>query len=418
MDNSREQLFRSQATLGSRQLNFGRVLISQPISNYVLTLLLVVVVALIAMMLGGGAYARKETVSGYLSPRRGFSKIYATRSGIIEAVHVSEGQSVQKGSPLLTVLVEQFNSDGRDVTTSILHELAGQISEIDAAIVRHSRISEREENRLTGLIDTLTTEEAELLGLKNLQIHRFELFLQQYRAVSRLHETGHLSELDWLEYRSRYLGEKQKIEASNRQIVQTRNRLSEIRFQLVELPDTRNNTLTELRIRRSILHQQQTELQGHRNYRIDSPVAGRVTALQAKRGQAVIPSSPQLFILPSDSALEGSLLIPTRARGFVQPAQDVRLLYDAFPYQSFGVYKGTINNLSKTILVRGEVSGPLQIQEPVYIATIELNRQTIDAYGKEMPLQPGMLLKADIILEERSIFEWLLEPLYSLRGRT
>ena len=82
------------------------------------------------------------------------------------------------------------------------------------------------------------------------------------------------------------------------------------------------------------------------------------------------------------------------------------------------MHKGRIDSLSQAILVPGEISGPIQVQEPVYIATLKLNQQTIRAFGEEMPLQPGMLLRADIILEERSILHWLLEPLLSLRGRT
>jgi hypothetical protein len=29
-----------------------------------------------------------------------------------------------------------------------------------------------------------------------------------------------------------------------------------------------------------------------------------------------------------------------------------------------------------------------------------------------------MILTADIVLAKRSIFDWMLEPLYTLRGRT
>jgi len=418
MDSNRQPLFRPEAILASRRLNMGRILLSQPISNYLLTLFLIVIFGCIAVFLAEGEYARKETVSGYLSPRLGLSKIYVPRAGVIEAVHVSEGQSIQQDSPLPTILIEQLNSDGKDVTAAMLFELDSQLSEIDAAIERQRSGAKRETLRLAGSIDALSSEVVEFLALRNLQTSRFELFLLQYRAISKLHDKGHLSELDWLEYRSRYLEEKQKIKASEQQILQTRKRLTESRFKLEQLPDEAKNNLLELQIRRSKLHQQRTELKGRRDYLINSPVAGRVTALQAKKGQAAIPTVPQLFILPFDDELEGSLLIPTRARGFVKPLQSVRLLYDAFPYQRFGVHEGRISNLSQTILVRGEISGPLQIQEPVYIATIKLNQQTIHTYGEEMPLQPGMLLKADIILEKRSIISWLMEPLYSLRGRT
>lgn len=418
MDSNRQHLFRPEAALASRQLNFGRILLAQPVSNYTLTLLLVVIAAAVAFFLAGGNYARKETVSGYLSPRQGLSRIYAARAGIIETVHVIEGQSIQKGSPLLTILVEQLDRDGKDVTATLLLELDRQISGIDDGIARHNDAAERESARLAGSIDALMTERQQFLAVRKLQISRFELFLHRYRAVAKLHETGHLSELDWWQYRSRYLEEKQKIQASEQQILQSRNRLTQIEFELAQLPDAIQTSLLDLQLTRSVLHQQRVQLKERRNYRIHSPVAGTVTALQAKKGQVALPNVPQLFILPSDSELEASLLIPTRARGFVQPMQEVRLLFDAFPHQRFGVHKGWISNLSQTILVRGEISGPLQVQEPVYLASIKLSQQTMRAYGKEMPLQAGMLLKADIILEKRSILNWLLEPLYSLRGRT
>ena len=41
----------------------------------------------------------------------------------------------------------------------------------------------------------------------------------------------------------------------------------------------------------------------------------------------------------------------------------------------------------------------------------------MDAFGREVPLQPDMTLRADIILEKRSLIERLLEPLLSVRHR-
>ena len=44
-----------------------------------------------------------------------------------------------------------------------------------------------------------------------------------------------------------------------------------------------------------------------------------------------------------------------------------------------------------------------------------LERADVDAYGKSSALQPDMLLKADIILERRSLFSWLVSPLTRVR---
>jgi len=54
---------------------------------------------------------------------------------------------------------------------------------------------------------------------------------------------------------------------------------------------------------------------------------------------------------------------------------------------------------------------------PVYPVTVSLRRQTAIAYGKQVPLQPGMQLEADVHIETRPLFEWILEPLFTLTGR-
>jgi membrane fusion protein len=41
----------------------------------------------------------------------------------------------------------------------------------------------------------------------------------------------------------------------------------------------------------------------------------------------------------------------------------------------------------------------------------------MQAFGKAFNLKSGMLFEADIMLEQRTLIEWLLEPIYSLRGR-
>ncbi len=93
-------------------------------------------------------------------------------------------------------------------------------------------------------------------------------------------------------------------------------------------------------------------------------------------------------------------------------------MYDGFPYQRFGTHAGTIISVSDAAISPGELAAPLQIQEPVFLAKVALNKGTITAFGKERPLQADMLLTADIVQAKRSILEWMLDPLYALRGRT
>ena len=157
------------------------------------------------------------------------------------------------------------------------------------------------------------------------------------------------------------------------------------------------------------------ETTGRQAYVIRAPTAGRVTTVQAAVGEAADPRQLQLEIIPRQAKLEAALLFPTRAFGFVHPGQEVRILYDAFPYQKFGAYRGHITSVSRAIVTGAEMSGPLALKEPVYRVTAALEREDIDAYGQKIALQPHMLLKADVLLEKRSLMSWLLDPLLSTR---
>ena len=123
----------------------------------------------------------------------------------------------------------------------------------------------------------------------------------------------------------------------------------------------------------------------------------------------------QLEIVPNNGVLQAELFVSARAIGFVRPGQKVRIKYDAFPYQNFGTYTGQIIEISQTILTNSDASGPIALKEPAYRVTAALDRPDIDAYGKKMRLQADMLLRADIILENRSLVNWILHPLLSMR---
>jgi membrane fusion protein len=124
-------------------------------------------------------------------------------------------------------------------------------------------------------------------------------------------------------------------------------------------------------------------------------------------------------IVPQGGQLEAELLAPTRAVGFVRGGQEVSLMLQAFPYQRFGIVKGTVRAMSNTILGPTEISIPgLNIQEPVFRVRVALSRDVVQAYGESFPLQPGMLLAADIVFDRRSLVEWLFDPLFAVAGRS
>ena len=115
--------------------------------------------------------------------------------------------------------------------------------------------------------------------------------------------------------------------------------------------------------------------------------------------------------------MHAQLLVPTRAIGFVQPGQEVILRYDAFPFQRFGQYRGTVERVSRTVWAPGEKVGPVTVWEPVYRVDVRLDSQQVIAGDQKVALRPGISVNADILQEKRKVWEWVFEPVLSLKQR-
>jgi membrane fusion protein len=150
---------------------------------------------------------------------------------------------------------------------------------------------------------------------------------------------------------------------------------------------------------------------------INASIAGVITNIVPSQGDSVAADALLVTILPSGTRLHAQLLVPTRAIGFIAPGNRVVLRYDAFPFQRFGQYHGTVASVGRTVWTPGEKIGPLTVRDPVYRIDVQLERQDVVSGVRTFPLRPGMLASADILLEKRTVFEWVFEPVLALRER-
>jgi membrane fusion protein len=409
-------LFRPEALdFQQHQRQWGEVVLLQPLSLKVMAWFITAVTVLALVFLFMAQYARKETVRGYLTPTAGTAKIFTPRQGTIRIVHVKEGQHVQQGQPLLTIATDQIAADGEDVDAAILDTLTHQRDLLTRQVAAQEQRTVSERNRLAALTRGMEAEIAQLEAQIALQRERIQLSQDLALAAAQLNAKGHMPEAAYQQRQEALLQQKQTLSSLNQKLAEQRNQLAETRYALEQLPAVMAERAQDLRNELSDTKQRLAEINGRRAFVIRTPIAGRVATLQTTVGQPAEPQRLQLEIIPEGSVLEAELFVPTRAIGFVQPGQKVRILYDAFPYQSFGTYGGRIIRISQTILKDSDISVPVTLQEPAYKVTVALDRPDIDAYGQKMPLQADMLLRADIILARRSLMSWLTDPLLSAR---
>jgi membrane fusion protein len=286
---------------------------------------------------------------------------------------------------------------------------------LQTQIAAEERRMHSEQARLTAMLNGLKTEIGELNAQIEVQTEQIRLSNDLVSSVTGLRAKGLISELEYRQRELAALERKQKLNSLKQQLASRQNQVTETRYSLEQLPTITAGKMQGLRSELATTEQRIAEIGGRRAYEIRAPSSGRISTLQATVGQFADSRRPQMEIIPRDSALFAQLFVPARAIGFVRPGQEVRILYEAFPYQQFGTYGGRVDEVSQTILTKSDTSGPIDLKEPAYRVIATLDRPDIDAYGKRVPLQADMLLSADIILEKRSLMRWLLDPLLKVR---
>ena len=90
-------------------------------------------------------------------------------------------------------------------------------------------------------------------------------------------------------------------------------------------------------------------------------------------------------------------------------------MYDAYPYQKFGIARGEVRSVAAVAQRPDEIGIVTESPELLYRVRVAPDASTVKAFGSEHALQPGMELSADVVLEDRRLIDWLLEPLKSVR---
>ncbi len=412
--------FRKESEAARACAWLGRVVLIRPVSfSFITGCALAFSLALVAFFICG-EYTRKARVAGVLAPTQGVAKIIAQQTGIVEAVHAREGERVEKDAALVIL------GDGR----------AGRArEEIGAAVAArvHERLRALESQRMfaiaamrgeqssyakrkSGFEREIEQVDAEMAS----QAKRMALASNGVERARRLEGIGFLSPAALDRERDAALDQEARLEQLRRSRIALARDLASMEFEMQAAMARARSQLAAMEQQRATLDQERIERDIQYHAAIVAPTAGIVTTVLIEPGQMVTPGTPLATIIPEHSTLEGHLYSPSRSIGFVHAGQEVLLRYLAYPHQKFGMYRASVTSVSRNPLQPGELGyTPLDgSREPVYRIKVALEGQAIRAYGRLEPLQPGMQVEADILLDRRRLIEWIFEPLLSLAGRT
>lgn len=416
-----EPLFRPQVLREQQTQWLGTILLKPRPAHRWFAACAALITAVIVSILFSASYTKKARVNGWLVPREGMVRVFAPRAAVATRLLVREGDEVSMGQALLALSTEEQSAALGDTQAHAAHTLETQRASLDAEKERTEQLFRQQRASLTERIAATESEQRHMEQEIALQKSRLDLARQSELRLGELQARGFISAQQVQTAAEAGLEQAGKLRSLERALISLGRERSALEGERQDLP--LKLAAQHALIARGLagMSRELAEVEARRELLIGAPHDGTVTAIHASVGDAVNPGSPLLSIVPRGATLEAHLYASSRSIGFVRVRQAVLLRYQAYPYQKFGHYRGVITSISRTGI--GPAERPAQFAaegsagQPLYRITVALARQDISAYGAPVPLQSGMQLDADVILERRRLIEWVLEPVFTLTGK-
>jgi hemolysin D len=396
------------------------------------------------------------TATGKIIPTGHSKVIQPFETGVVRAIRVADGQTVEAGD----VLIELDPTINESETNHLHSDL--QSAQLDIARL-HAALADTDDplgafQPPEGANPTLVAMQRQFL-MAQVTEHKAKIAALDGQKAQKEAELATISatinKLDAViptiqervnirkvlnEYGSRlqYFEVLQQLTESQQERLVQQSRHHEAEAAVAAITDTRGQTVAEYR--RTLFGElaeaerkaagfaadlekaeQRTKLQ-----LLTAPVAGMVQQLAVHTvGGVVTPAQTLMVIVPSDSRLEIEAMVSNRDIGFVHAGDGVEIKVDTFDFTRYGLLHGQVKSISSDSIVRdvpgdksndksttsGNTTSEPKGQELSYAARISLDRTQMQVEDKMVNLSPGMAVTAEIKTGSRRIIGYLLSPL-------
>jgi len=144
---------------------------------------------------------------------------------------------------------------------------------------------------------------------------------------------------------------------------------------------------------------------------IVAPVDGVITDVTSTQpGDKIQANTPLGGIAPKNAKPIMKIEIAEHDRGFLREGLPVQLKFNAFPYQRYGLIRGTLQFISPA------TKPSPQSRQPVYEGRVTLDQDRYKVGETVYPLRYGMTAVAEIVVRERRVIDLALDPFRNIGG--
>jgi hemolysin D len=406
----------------------------------------ITVVAFAVCAVAWASLARMDVVvsaQGRIVPSGKVKVIQAADAGVVRAIHVRDGQRVQKGDVLVELdattteadrrqLIRELSEAGLEVArlNAQLNRDAGDLappSGADADLVTmhrqllHSRLSEFDERRevLNNKITQLRADR-DAVRVKVEQLDRkLPLLRQRLDKLKSLSEKKYISEFDYVDAQIKLLDQEKNLEAQRFRLQQAEAALNAAKRQLQQVDaEFRRETLAalaEASRRRNAAAQELVKADQRKALQqLRAPVDGVVQQLAVNTEGGVVTAAQSLMVVvPSGTGMEVEAQALNRDVGSIEAGQRVSVKVETYSFTRHGAIPATLQWVG-TDAVMDERRGPVY---PIRVALAD-TRMPNNVNGRRGRIMPGMNVTADIVVGKRRLIEYFLGPILRYRDES
>jgi len=373
------------------------------------------------------------TAQGRIIPS-GYSKIIQPyETGVIAAIHVQDGQVVQRGDTLIELDPTQNRAD-RDrasneysaakIDAARLRALISGAASFEAPVeadpqhvqlqrqLLREQLAEYQARVEAGrhLID----QRRAALDQTRENIRRLEATVpmeaERADAYKTLLEHDAVTKMDFLQAEEQRIDKMQELAGQRKKFSQDSASLLEAekhyRALVSEFHQSKQAELSAIETKAASLRQDVTKAgQKADLQRLIAPIGGVVQQLAVHTvGGVVTPAQQLLIVVPLEHQVEVDVQLENKDVGFVKEGQPVEIKVETFPFTLYGTIPGRVLTVS-------DDATPIEKVGLVYPTRVSMDRSTITVEGKQVNLTPGMAVTVEIKTGKRRVIEYLLSPL-------
>nr|AVH79596.1 multidrug resistance efflux pump [Nostoc sp. PCC 9229] len=256
-------------------------------------------------------------------------------------------------------------------------------------------------------IDQLKKEEQESKRLYNKSLSDIkQAQLQLAGELNRYQVTINTLESEIEQAKLRLQGEqssyKSVMQAGKLAVMKNQEQLKDIQTQITAVQSEVAQTKSQIL---SIRLQMQQRV-------VRSPIDGVIFELPTtKPGAVVQPGQRIAQVAPQNADFVLRASMPNQDSGFLKLGMPVKVKFDAYPFQEYGIVAGKVTWISPDSKVSQTPQGNVEIYE----LEIILDQQYVENGNKRIPLGAGQTANADVIIRQRRVIDFVLDPFKKLQ---